>query len=91
MYCSTHEIALYPGTGAGARRARHDNVVNVPLRAGDGSHEFREGGIRGRIVPRSRRFAPTTSSSRAGFDAHLRDPLANLNLLEADFAGRRRS
>ena len=36
MYCSTHEMPLYPGTGSALERGEHDNVVNAPLRAGDG-------------------------------------------------------
>ena len=36
MYCSTHEMPLYPGTGAADERGEHDNIVNAPLRAGDG-------------------------------------------------------
>jgi acetoin utilization deacetylase AcuC-like enzyme len=36
-------------------------------------------------VPRLREFRPDLIVISAGFDAHMRDPLANLNLLEADF------
>ena len=36
MYCSTHEMPLYPGTGAVSERGEHNNIVNAPLRAGDG-------------------------------------------------------
>src|SRR6266571_2371807 len=32
MYCSTHEMPLYPGTGAANERGEHDNIVNAPLR-----------------------------------------------------------
>ena len=42
MYCSTHQMPLYPGTGAVSERGEHDNIVNAPLRAGDGGDEFRE-------------------------------------------------
>ena len=41
MYCSTHEMPLYPGTGAAGERGEHDTIVNAPLRAGDGGEEFR--------------------------------------------------
>ena len=34
MYCSTHQMPLYPGTGAVSERGDHDNIVNAPLRAG---------------------------------------------------------
>jgi acetoin utilization deacetylase AcuC-like enzyme len=37
------------------------------------------------ILPRLRDFRPDLIVISAGFDAHMRDPLANLNLLEADF------
>ena len=38
------------------------------------------------ILPRLREFKPDILLISAGFDAHTRDPLANLNLVEADFA-----
>ena len=38
------------------------------------------------ILPRLEGFAPDLVIISAGFDAHMRDPLANLNLLEPDFA-----
>ena len=84
MYCSTHEMPLYPGTGAVSERGEHDNIVNAPLRAGDGGDEFREA-FESRILPRVRDFRPDLVVISAGFDAHMRDPLANLNLLEADY------
>ena len=47
--------------------------------------KFREA-FETRILPRLRDFKPDLVVISAGFDAHTRDPLANLNLLEADFA-----
>jgi acetoin utilization deacetylase AcuC-like enzyme len=85
MYCSTHEMPLYPGTGARSERGVHDNIVNAPLRAGDGGDAFREA-FESTILPRLTNFRPDLVVISAGFDAHLRDPLANLNLVEADFA-----
>ncbi|MCP8939071.1 histone deacetylase family protein [Alsobacter sp. SYSU M60028] len=84
MYCSTHEMPLYPGTGAANERGEHDTIVNVPLRAGDGGPEFREA-FEVAILPRIETFRPDLIIISAGFDAHVRDPLANINLLEADF------
>jgi acetoin utilization deacetylase AcuC-like enzyme len=84
MYCSTHEMPLYPGSGAPSERGAHDNIVNAPLRAGDGGEEFREA-FETVILPRLAVFAPEFIVISAGFDAHMRDPLANLNLVEADF------
>ena len=42
MYCSTHEMPLYPGTGAIGERGEFNTIVNAPLRAGDGGDSFRE-------------------------------------------------
>ena len=42
FYASTHEMPLYPGTGGITERGETGNIVNAPLRAGDGSAEFRE-------------------------------------------------
>jgi acetoin utilization deacetylase AcuC-like enzyme len=85
MYCSTHEMPLYPGTGARSERGEHNTIVNAPLRAGDGGEAFRAA-FEQTILPRLREFAPDLVVTSAGFDAHLRDPLANLNLVEADYA-----
>jgi acetoin utilization deacetylase AcuC-like enzyme len=85
MYCSTHQMPLYPGTGARSERGEHDTVVNAPLSPGDGGARFREA-FESVILPRLRDFRPELIVISAGFDAHQRDPLANLNLVEADFA-----
>jgi len=84
MYCSTHEMPLYPGTGATSERGDFNTIVNAPLRAGDGGDHFREA-FDSVILPRLREFKPDILLISAGFDAHTRDPLANLNLVEADF------
>jgi acetoin utilization deacetylase AcuC-like enzyme len=84
MYCSTHQMPLYPGTGAVNERGDHDNIVNAPLRAGDGGEQFRAA-METRILPRLASFGPELIIISAGFDAHKRDPLANLQLVEEDF------
>ena len=85
MYCSTHQMPLFPGTGAVGESGEHDTIVNAPLRPGDGGEAFRAA-FESRILPRLRDFRPELIIISAGFDAHMRDPLANLNLVEADFA-----
>jgi len=85
MYCSTHQMPLYPGTGARSECGAHDNIVNAPLSAGNGGREFREA-FELAILPRLEAFRPDLIVISAGFDAHARDPLANLNLLEPDYA-----
>ena len=85
MYCSTHQMPLFPGTGAVIESGEYETIVNAPLRPGDGGEEFRDA-FESRILPRLREFQPELIVISAGFDGHMRDPLANLNLLEADFA-----
>ena len=84
MYCSTHQMPLYPGTGAVSERGTKNTIVNAPLRPGDGGDEFREA-MEAVILPRLEGFAPDLIIISAGFDAHMRDPLANLNFLEPDY------
>ena len=85
LFCSTHQMPLYPGTGAASERGEHDTMVNVPLRAGDGGEVFREA-LEVAVLPRVKAFSPDLILISAGFDAHWRDPLADLELTEADFA-----
>ena len=85
IYASTHQMPHYPGTGAVRERGEHNQIVNAPLRSGDGGEAFREA-METTILPRLEAFAPDLVIISAGFDAHRRDPLGNLNLVEADFA-----
>ena len=90
LYCSTHQMPLFPGTGLASERGEHDTIVNVPLRTGDGGEVFREA-IESRILPRLEAFGPDLMIISAGFDAHRRDPLANLRLKRPTSPGRRAS
>jgi acetoin utilization deacetylase AcuC-like enzyme len=78
-------MPLYPGTGARSERGEHGTIVNAPLRAGDDGKVFRDA-MTSALLPRIEAFGPDLIVISAGFDAHWRDPLANLRLTEADFA-----
>lgn len=84
FYGSTHQMPLYPGTGAPTERGA-GNIFNAPLAPGAGGEQFREA-METVVLPALAAFAPELVLVSAGFDAHRRDPLANLNLVEADFA-----
>jgi acetoin utilization deacetylase AcuC-like enzyme len=84
LLASTHQMPLYPGTGA-LSETGVGNIWNAPLRPGDGGEPFKEA-FESRILPALRNFAPDLVLVSAGFDAHQDDPLANLRLVEADFA-----
>jgi acetoin utilization deacetylase AcuC-like enzyme len=83
FYASTHQAPFYPGTGA-ADETGVGNIVNVPLPAGSGSAPFRAAYER-TILPALEAFRPDFLLISAGFDAHRRDPLAQLMLEEADY------
>ena len=83
-FASTHQMPLYPGTGA-LNETGVGNIWNAPLRPGDGGDPFKEA-FESRILPALRSFAPDIVLISAGFDAHQDDPLANLQLTEPDFA-----
>jgi acetoin utilization deacetylase AcuC-like enzyme len=84
FYGSTHQMPLYPGTGA-VQETGAGNIFNAPLRAGEGSEQFREA-MNSVILPALDVFAPDLVIISAGFDAHHRDPLGSLQLAEEDFA-----
>jgi acetoin utilization deacetylase AcuC-like enzyme len=83
LYCSTHQMPLYPGTGA-KKETGVGNIVNAPLSPHDGSAEFRDA-VRSRVMPALHDFRPDLVIISAGFDAHHRDPLAQINLVGDDF------
>jgi len=84
FFASSHQYPLYPGTGA-ASETGVGNVVNAPLPAGANGAVFRRA-FETRILPALDAFAPELLLVSAGFDAHRADPLAGLELEEADFA-----
>jgi len=85
LFCSTHQMPLYPGTGHPTETGPHDTILNVPLRNGDGARAFRAA-LADVIAPRVAAHAPDLIVVSAGFDAHADDPLASLMLTEDDFA-----
>lgn len=83
VYCSTHQMPLYPGTGAKDETGA-GNIVNAPLNAQDGSDHFRAA-FKERVLPAVEDCRPDLIIISAGFDAHHRDPLAEINLVAEDF------
>ena len=83
FFGSTHQMPLYPGTGA-VGETGVGNIWNAPLRPNDGGEAFRSA-FESRILPALHNFSPDLLLISAGFDAHINDPLANLNLVEQDF------
>lgn len=84
LFCSTHQMPLYPGTGDKHEQGAHGTIVNAPLSPGDAGEQFREA-FKDRVVRAVDEFQPDLLLISAGFDAHHRDPLAQINLVEEDF------
>ena len=84
FYASSHQAPLFPGTGTVTEQGRTGNIVNVPLRGGSGSAEFRAA-WETTIIPALDAFSPELLIISAGFDAHRADPLAQLRLDTDDF------
>ncbi len=84
FYASTHQMPLYPGTGARSERGV-GNIANSPLPPGAGSAAFRSA-MTQQVLPAIEAFRPDLILISAGFDAHRDDPLASLELETEDFA-----
>jgi acetoin utilization deacetylase AcuC-like enzyme len=83
FFASTHQMPLYPGTGARGERGV-GNVCNAPLPPGAGSDEFRMA-MEKVVLPAIESFQPELILISAGFDAHVRDPLASLEFQTEDY------
>ena len=84
FFGSTHQLPLFPGTGA-ASECGVGNIFNAPLKRGDGGIEFRTA-MEKKIFPALDKFAPELILVSAGFDGHRGDPIGGLNLEDSDFA-----
>lgn len=84
LFVGSHQMPLWPGTGDSDETGASCNVLNLPLRPGTGSFDFRQA-WENHGLPALDAFAPELIIISAGFDAHEDDPLAQLNLREADF------
>ncbi len=84
LFCSTHQMPLYPWSGDKNETGVKNNIVNAPLSPNTGSEHFREA-FKSRVLPAIADFSPDLILVSAGFDAHHRDPLAQINLVGEDF------
>jgi acetoin utilization deacetylase AcuC-like enzyme len=84
FFASSHQSALYPGSGERHERGAARNIANAPLAPGSGSREFRDAWSRD-LLPAIDAFAPDLLLVSAGFDAHVADPLAQLRLQAEDY------
>jgi acetoin utilization deacetylase AcuC-like enzyme len=81
LFASLHQWPLYPGTGG--RDEQSETLVNVPLPPGTGDEAYLEAFEA--VEQTVRRFEPDLLLVSAGFDAHVDDPLADLDLTAPTF------
>ena len=84
LYASSHQMPLYPGTGAANECGAHDNIFNLPFAEGTTGAEILSG-WREQLLPAIAAGHPDLIVISAGFDAHEDDPLGGLNMTTEDF------
>jgi acetoin utilization deacetylase AcuC-like enzyme len=82
LMVSTFQHPFYPYSGTDDPAA---NMVNVPLKAGAGSDDFRAA-VEQSWMPALEAFRPEMVFFSAGFDAHIEDDMAMLRLIDSDYA-----
>ena len=83
VYGSIHEFPLFPGTGS-EKETGVENIYNAPISAGTNGKDFIKI-FQNKILSNINKFEPEIVIISAGFDAHKKDPLANINLESKDF------
>lgn len=81
LFCSSFQHPFYPESHY---FSRHDNIVNTPLAAHTSGCEFRRR-VEREWLARLESHRPELILVSAGFDAHRDDPMADLELVEADY------
>jgi len=87
LYVSLHQSPLYPGTGAAQETGQGEGRgynVNVPLSAGAGDTVY-AAAMERIVAPILEAYQPGLLLFSAGFDAHARDPLAQMQMTDGGF------
>ena len=84
MFVSSQQIPLWPGTGERHETGAFNNIINYPLNPDVDGQDLIEA-YKKEILPKIAEFEPEMLFISAGFDAHVNDPLANLNFTTNDF------
>ena len=83
LFISTHQYPYYPGSGSEKEKGDFNNVLNIPLEAGTSAEMYLN--AYENVLNKVREFKPEFLLFSAGFDAHIDDPLAQLQLSSEDF------
>ena len=82
FFVSLHQWPFWPGTGGPG--TSDESTLNLPLPAGSGDEVYRLA-FETSVEPAVRAFQPDLVLLSAGFDAHERDPLAQMEVTEEGF------
>ena len=83
LFISTHQFPYYPGSGSEQEKGKFNNIYNLPLPAGTNSEEYLNAFEF--ALKRLKEFKPEFVLISAGFDSHIKDPLAQFKLETEDF------
>jgi len=83
LYISTHQYHFYPGTGSINEKGVSNNILNIPLDPGTSSDVYFNSFEH--VLKKLKSFNPEFILLSSGFDAHQKDPLAQVNLKSKDF------
>jgi acetoin utilization deacetylase AcuC-like enzyme len=87
LYISLHQYPLFPGTGSRVEEGVGQGrgfTLNIPMSPGGGDIEYMTA-FQEQVLPRLDAFNPQLLLISAGFDAHMDDPLASMNLTNQGF------
>ncbi len=83
LYISTHQYPYYPGSGSKQEKGKYNNILNIPIEAGTSAERYLN--AYENVLIKVKEFKPEFLLFSAGFDAHIDDPLAQLQLGSEDF------
>ena len=83
LFISTHQYPYYPGSGSEKEKGNFNNILNIPLEAGTSPEKYLN--AYEKVLNKIKEFKPEFLLFSAGFDAHIDDPLAQLQLSSEDF------
>ncbi len=83
LFISTHQYPYYPGSGSEKEKGKFNNIYNIPLPAGTNSEEYLNAFEF--ALKKLKKFKPEFVLISAGFDSHIKDPLAQFKLETEDF------
>lgn len=85
-FVSLHQFPFYPGTGSASERGRGKGfgyTLNLPMARGAEEKQYLDQFTF--VHKEMERFQPEFVLVSAGFDAHIRDPLAGMNLTTSSY------